>query len=279
MRRQLVLHHADGPPERVTLTSQVVLGGPPEELRLGGMPPALLISPSVSGAVVEARGPRSLVAGRPLEPGRRRLLRPGERAEYMGTTVELEPEPPAEGTRALAGILLREAACGAAPIAGAHLVVLEGPQAGLRIPLGASQTLGRGRAAAIRLLDSEASRIHARVCAGAEAIHVEDLGSKNGISLNGARIRSRRFPLRPGDEIAIGSTTLALVAPAGRCAEASPGPPAASPAGAVPFPAAYRGWPRPARRLVRAKPVALALAGAAALLAAAAGLGIAALRN
>jgi hypothetical protein len=279
MRRQLILHRADAPAERVTLTGRVVLGGPPEALRLGGMPPALLFSPSASGAVVEARVPRTHAAGRPLEPGKRRLLRPGERAEYMGTAVELEPEPPAEGTRVLAGLLLRQAVREAAPIAEAHLVVLEGPTAGLRIPLGPSQTIGRGRAAAIRLPDAEASRIHARVCAAARAILVEDLGSKNGIRLNGERMRSRRFPLQPGDEIAIGSTTLVLAAPPGLCAGAtSQGHSAASPGATAPRTVTGERLSL-ARWVARAKPTALALASVAALLAAAIGLSIAAARN
>ncbi len=192
----------------------------------------------------------------------------------------VRPEPPNEGTRALAARLLREAARGAPPLASAHLVVLDGPLTGRRIHLGPSQTLGRGRAAAIRLPDSEASRIHARICVAPEAIHVEDLGSKNGVRLNGERMRSGSLSLQPGDQIGIGSTTLALVAPTqGGTEPVSPEPNIAPPATSAAALRAGRTRVHLARWPAWAKPPALALVGAAALLAAAAGLGLAASGN
>jgi pSer/pThr/pTyr-binding forkhead associated (FHA) protein len=114
------------------------------------------------------------------------------------------------GTRALAGGILREVARGEP--SGAHLRVLDGPMAGERLPLGPEETLGRGGEASLRLPDPEASRRHARLDRGPEGVRLEDLGSKNGIRLNGRRLRGAGR-LRPGDLVTVGRTRLAFEDP------------------------------------------------------------------
>jgi S-DNA-T family DNA segregation ATPase FtsK/SpoIIIE len=74
--------------------------------------------------------------------------------------------------------------------------------------------LGRGRSAAVRLPDARISRRHARLRVGPAGTTVEDLGSKNGIGVNGVRVDRRPVPLRPGDELVAGETALALEDPA-----------------------------------------------------------------
>lgn len=178
----------------------------------GLSPGALRLVPSAGGLVVEASAAGVRVAGRPVPPGACRLLRPGERAELRGGELTLRRAgPPADpGTRCAAAALLRDAAAGAVP-AGARLVVLTGPAAGVVHPLGPEQTMGRGRDAAIRLADPRASRVHARLRVDARGASIEDLGSKNGVRLNGVPIEPRRrAPVGAGDEIAIGDTALAL---------------------------------------------------------------------
>jgi pSer/pThr/pTyr-binding forkhead associated (FHA) protein len=118
------------------------------------------------------------------------------------------------------------------------------------IPLGSEQTLGRGRAADVRVADPLASRLHARIRIGAAGATVEDTGSKNGVRVNGARVGRTPRPIRPGDEIAVGATILAF---ASNHAPASPGAPGATRR-------AGRGWLATALLLVAA---ALALAAAA----------------
>jgi len=103
-----------------------------------------------------------------------------------------------------------EAAAGTAAPAGLHLVILTGPSAGARHALAAAQTLGRGRAATVVLPDPTASRVHARLTVGPDGARLEDLRSKNGVRLNGVRIDRRPVPVRAGDEITLGETTVAL---------------------------------------------------------------------
>jgi hypothetical protein len=160
-----------------------------------------------------------------VAPGERRLLRPGEEAELQGVTLALAGAPPPveDGTRCAAAALLRGAAAGEIA-AGAALVVLSGPAAGARHPLGAEATLGRGRAATIRLFDPRASRLHARLRSVAGGVTLEDLGSKNGVRLDGVRIEARRpYPLTPSQELSVGDTLLALEPPA-RVPAADPRP-------------------------------------------------------
>ncbi len=142
------------------------------------------------------------------------------------------PQAP-ETTRALAGRLLRGAARGEAPAA-PHLVVIAGRDAGRCIPLGSAETLGRGRRASVRLRDPAASRLHARVERSGDGFRVQDLGSKNGLAVNGARAAPGGHPLRPGDEVALGATRLRLVDPLAAAGAPAPGPPRAG------HPAAWR---------------------------------------
>jgi hypothetical protein len=199
-------------PERRELLGPLRAGGShADDVHLPSCPPgALWLVPCAAGVVAEAASSGVRAAGRTLAPGDRRLLRSGERVELHGATIAVDP-PAADATRAGAGALLRGAAAGAAPLAGAHLVVLTGRTAGTRHPLGGEQTIGRGRAASIVVPDPHASRVHARLRIGAAGAVIEDLGSKNGVRVNGVRIDRRPCPLRPGDEVRIGETALGLV--------------------------------------------------------------------
>jgi ABC-type multidrug transport system ATPase subunit/pSer/pThr/pTyr-binding forkhead associated (FHA) protein len=64
-------------------------------------------------------------------------------------------------------------------------------------------TIGRGEDSDIRLDGLLISKHHARLLSDSVNLFVEDLGSTNGVYLNGARIDGRRA-LRPGDVIQIG---------------------------------------------------------------------------
>ena len=56
--------------------------------------------------------------------------------------------------------------------------------------------------------DTLASRRHARVWAGVDAVELEDLGSKNGTFVNGSQVNRHR--LQDGDLVRIGGTLLLL---------------------------------------------------------------------
>jgi len=69
--------------------------------------------------------------------------------------------------------------------------------------------IGRARDAEVRIDAVGVSRRHARLSrtgAGAQTIVIEDLGSTNGIYVNGARVR--RAELTPGDQLQIGSEVI-----------------------------------------------------------------------
>jgi predicted component of type VI protein secretion system len=155
------------------------------------------------------------------------------------------------------------------------LVVRSGPLAGRRVEVGAELVLGREHAD-VTLDDEEVSRRHALVRPVPGGLEVEDLGSLNGTWVNGARIE-RAARLAPGDELRVGTITLAVeagpaAAPATKsapAAEAAPPAPAAGeadragtpvPAGpaapaAPPMPrlGAFAPPPRPRRRSVASR--------------------------
>jgi DNA-binding winged helix-turn-helix (wHTH) protein len=69
--------------------------------------------------------------------------------------------------------------------------------------------IGRDLAAQVFLDSVRVSRQHARVVIHDGAAEIEDVGSRNGTSLRGAKIASHtRIPLEDGDEISIGGFTL-----------------------------------------------------------------------
>ncbi len=70
--------------------------------------------------------------------------------------------------------------------------------------------LGRGSDCGLQIDDVEASRRHAVLHVESNGITVEDLGSRNGIFLNGNRI-DRVIPLRHGDVLTIGKQEIHLI--------------------------------------------------------------------
>jgi hypothetical protein len=121
---------------------------------------------------------------------------------------------PAGQTRAAAIALLGRALRGGGGPAGPHLLVRDSAGAERAVAIGAGLTVGRGPAAALRLADPRISRLHARLLLlGDGSAAVLDLGSKNGIELNGRRVGPAMAPLRPGDEIRLGAVPLRFLDP------------------------------------------------------------------
>lgn len=77
----------------------------------------------------------------------------------------------------------------------------------LRLPESGELVIGRAAEAQIRLLDSAVSRQHARLRIGPHVVSIEDLGSHNGLRVNGERVSKTR-ELCSGDVIAICGVTL-----------------------------------------------------------------------
>ena len=90
------------------------------------------------------------------------------------------------------------------------LEIVEGPDAGRRVPVESVVDIGREPNLPLNLdQDTQASRRHARVTAQGGQATVEDLGSTNGTYVNEQPIHSPRA-LTPGDRIRVGLTVLEL---------------------------------------------------------------------
>ena len=77
---------------------------------------------------------------------------------------------------------------------------------GHRLPLpAAGGTIGRSRDCDIVLQDAGISRRHAEVRASSQGWTIVDLGSTNGVLLNGRQVHGVQ-PLAPGDRLGLGST-------------------------------------------------------------------------
>ena len=73
---------------------------------------------------------------------------------------------------------------------------------------GADVVIGRDPACAVGLGDRKVSRRHARLTTLDGAVSLEDMGSANGVKVNGRR--GSRFELRDGDDLMIGDTVLRI---------------------------------------------------------------------
>jgi len=211
------------------------------------LPSVLVSGAQAAGVVVEGSGPRVRIRGRVLGEGERWLLRPGESAQVGEARIVAGSDDP--GTAAQARELLLAALRGEDPDCGPGLAVLEGPEAGRRLPV-RDGVLGRGVGATLKIDDPSLSRRHARIRLDGPRVLLEDLGSKNGLWIRGRRLSSLR-EIQPGDEVRAGRTVLALGVTT--LPEPPPSPPAPGP-----------GARSPRRRMARAVLVVALLAAAAA---------------
>jgi len=187
-----------GEPER-----EIVL---PPGSTVEALPSVRVSGAQAPGVVVEGSGLRVRIRGRVLAGGERWLLRPGEAAQVGEARIAAGSDDP--GTAAQARALLLAALRGEEPDCGPGFAVLGGPDAGRRLPL-RDGVLGRGKAAALQLGDPSLSRGHARIRLDGPRVLIEDLGSKNGLWMDGRRLSSLR-EIHPGDEVRAGRTVLAL---------------------------------------------------------------------
>src|SRR3954451_14313512 len=96
-------------------------------------------------------------------------------------------------------------------MAGESLQIVAGNAAGTNIALEQELVIGRSTPGLGSLGgDSEISRVHARIYHDPSGqLPVEDRGSPNGTFVNDNRI-STPTPLRPGDQVRVGQTTLGV---------------------------------------------------------------------
>lgn len=106
-----------------------------------------------------------------------------------------------------------------------RLVITKGSGIGRDHAIGTECVLGRAPDVDFTLEDSNASRRHSRVLAEGDGYVIEDLGSRNGTWVNGARVVQRQA-LRDGDVVRIGGTEM-IFRQKGLLESAAPARPAA----------------------------------------------------
>ncbi len=88
---------------------------------------------------------------------------------------------------------------------GIELIVDDGTSIATR-RFGRRILVGRATTADIRIDDPRVSRLHARIEMRDDGVYVEDLGSRNGTTVNGVLVTSQR--LVSGDELRIGTASI-----------------------------------------------------------------------
>ncbi|HVG94050.1 MAG TPA: FHA domain-containing protein [Planctomycetota bacterium] len=88
-----------------------------------------------------------------------------------------------------------------------RLVITKGPGTGRDHAVGTECVIGRSTDADFVVEDVGVSRRHCRVLVGDGGYHVEDLGSRNGTFVNGARVAQRQS-LSDGAVLRVGETEI-----------------------------------------------------------------------
>jgi pSer/pThr/pTyr-binding forkhead associated (FHA) protein len=172
----------------------------------------------------------TFVAGRRLRMGEPHVLRRGQVFQLADVDVVFEgaavdhpdhpdqPAPSPETTATLARRLVSDLFGSHRPAETVRLRVIEGPDQGKELALsvvGHSYRVGRASGCDLVLLDDDVSREHAAFERLWSGVEVRDLGSKNGVELNGERI-VEVARLRDGDVAVVGATALRLDDPEDR---------------------------------------------------------------
>lgn len=157
-----------------------------------------------------------------LVPLRPRALSPGDKIEIgnfdltFSITASLSQPLSPERTASLARRMLREMLgredSAASP---PFLRIDQGPDRGTVMELAdppSKLRIGRGEEAELVLNDPDVSRLHVEVLRDVDGTLARDLGSKNGLEINGKRLRERR--LRHGDALSMGATRMTYQDPA-----------------------------------------------------------------
>jgi two-component system, NtrC family, response regulator AtoC len=119
------------------------------------------------------------------------------------------PRAPVDQPPTLAEASLDGARGGAAYV----LVVGDDKMLTRPLPVDGELVLGRDPDCALPLLDARISRRHARLVVSRGEVRIEDIGSTNGIKLNGARLeRGKPVRLPFGDSVRVGPFTLIVLA-------------------------------------------------------------------
>jgi pSer/pThr/pTyr-binding forkhead associated (FHA) protein len=162
----------------------------------------------INGVAMVPSRARSLVSGDVIEIGEFSITFGG------GPLLGVATSP--ERTASLARRLLRELAGPDSEARGApFLRITRGPDQGTLINLAEPPSrlvIGRGDEAGLVLQDPDVSREHIELIRDLDGTLARDMGSKNGLEINGKRLRERR--LRHGDTVRVGETSIVYEDPA-----------------------------------------------------------------
>jgi pSer/pThr/pTyr-binding forkhead associated (FHA) protein len=139
----------------------------------------------------------------------------GIELRFEGELPDPGPGPEAEGTATLARRLVHDIFEACPPAECARLAVVAGSALGRELVLtacGRTFKLGRGEQCDLAIPDDDISREHAAFERGADGIAVRDLGSKNGVEVEGKKITGPRI-LRDGEIVCVGNTRLRVIDP------------------------------------------------------------------
>ena len=190
MRLKLTL--GDGPGERdllITADGTATIGAVAEQV-------ALVTGTTVSGSPVTIRSHGVPSGARPEAP------------EVLDPTLPVAESTLRSGVKITLCAASQDFRSGAASGEAAVLRVLEGPDAGaeFRLPFGSSY-VGREKGCDVVLRDGFVSKRHVRVSI-TDAIEVVDLGSANGMTVDGESIQ--RATVRPEDRIGLGDSVVSI---------------------------------------------------------------------
>jgi S-DNA-T family DNA segregation ATPase FtsK/SpoIIIE len=176
----------------------------------------LLVSTASRGSTaveLDAPGDATVGAAADAIAGALKLGRGELYVERLGACLERDVELRAAGLRHGDRIALGEAfartEAGAAQL---ELVVVGGPASGRRVPLyDGEYVVGRDGASDIRLDDPAMSANHLRLRVTGSEVEAEDLGSRNGTTVEGSALEpGRTVSLAPGAVVRAGRTLVAV---------------------------------------------------------------------
>jgi hypothetical protein len=189
-----------------------------EELEAGA-PPGAPPAPRAAASVPPVP-PAPPVATRPVTPPPAPPSRPEPPAAADGLTPDgtvITPARPASSPASRAFPAPGAPAAAAAPAAPSHSATIVLPRARLSLLEGdrpvrefllkpGTSVIGRLAQSDIQLPSPDVSRRHAQLTVGPEGCFVSDLGSENGVAVNGHRVERHR--LEDGDVIVLGKQRL-----------------------------------------------------------------------
>ncbi len=173
--------------------------------------------------------------GKKVDKGEKRLLRDGDSIKVVSFSIVFKTtagtildRQPGEKTEQLARRMVQEvlSSLGGSKMDPPALRVMTGVDEGKRYEFSDDAqeiTIGRSPECDVALDDANVSRRHCLIKRNWHGFTAQDLGSKNGVVVNGKVIQGVQL-IKDGDEVQIGGVKLSFIDPASRLLEQMGGP-------------------------------------------------------